>query len=100
MDRSKLEETVRSSQEVVNLLRHGKSREGWAAFSGTLPVLQGSVLLCLQDGFLEEDIAALMLNDILAAMENQDEVLLADTLQNGVSGLLTEILNTQKGELP
>lgn len=96
MDQGKLEDSIKNSRDIVTLLRHGRSREGWAAFSRALPALQETILLPVQEGLLEEGIAALLLNDILAAMENQDGVLLADTLQNGVNGLLAEILDAGK----
>lgn len=83
-------EQMNQNQEISGLLSLGKNQQGWEAFYAYLDKLQAGILTMMQEKILDEELVMLILKDIMTAIENRDDVLLADTLQYGLNGLLEE----------
>ena len=98
MNKEQIIELIKTINTIIDKIENEQFDVAWRDMALVLPKVQQFVVVLLEYAILEQDVALMLLTDLVQAMEQKDEVLLLDTIKYGIQTLLLDILRIMEDE--
>lgn len=98
MNKKQIEELIKITREVSLYIENEKIDEAYHKAAIALGPIRDFVMILLELEILEQDMALMLMTDLVEAIEYKDEVLLLDTFKYGIGILLQNILSIMEEE--
>ena len=98
MNKEQIRELIENINKISDDIQLNQIGNLYKEASLVLPTIQQFVLALLEYEIIEQQMALMLLTDLVQAIEQKDEVLLLDTLKYGINSLLCDILRVMEEE--
>lgn len=98
MNKEQIRELIENVNKITDDILLNQIGTIYKETSLLLPNIQQFVLALLECEIIEQQMALMLLTDLVQALEQKDEVLLFDTLKYGINSLLCDILRVMEEE--
>ena len=98
MNKKQITDLIEVIDNIINQIQLNSTENVYKETSLALPAMQQMIMVLLEYEILEQQVALMLLEDLVQSIEQRDEVLLLDVLKYGINSLLCEILRIMEDE--